>query len=93
MSRGASATGWSAGELPAQHRLSSDVGNGTGRDGRWLSYVASRSAVAVGVDDEGLLQKMDDLGVQAAVLGRGALEQEGSATLAWGLPKRRHFEQ
>jgi len=33
--------------------------------------------VAVSVDDAGLPQKMADLGVEAAVLGRGALEQEG----------------
>jgi len=47
------------------------------RDGRWLPHVLSRIAVAVGVHDEGLPQKMDDLGVQAPVLGCGALEQEG----------------
>lgn len=50
------------------------------------------SSTTIGVDGESLPQKMDDLGVQAAVLGRGALEQqrvevmgqaEGEACLVW----------
>ncbi len=47
------------------------------RDGCGWFQVTSATTIGVGVDDEGLPQQMDDLGVQAPVLGRGALEQEG----------------
>ncbi len=46
------------------------------RDGRGWFQVTSDTMIGVGVHDEGLPQKMDDLSVQAAMLGRGALEQE-----------------
>ncbi len=47
------------------------------RDGRGCFPVTSDTTIGVGIHDEGLPQKVDDLGVQATMLGCGALEQEG----------------
>lgn len=70
------AKGGSAGELPTPYPLSSGVANGMHRDGRGWLQVTSDTTIGVGVDDKGLPQQMDDLGVQAAVRGSNALEQE-----------------
>ncbi len=40
------------------------------------AHLVPRTMIGVGIHDEGLPEQMDNLGVQAPVLGRGAFEQE-----------------